>query len=209
MTELILIRHGETDWNAEQRIQGHLDVPLNELGRAQAEAIGQRFGDEAVDVLISSDLSRAMQTMQPIANACGLAVLSDSRLRERSLGVLEGLFYEEAQRKMPQMLDVFRSRQIDAPLDGGESLRAFAGRVIAALTALAETHKSKRIVAVTHGGVLDAAHRHANGTPLDAPRDFPIYNTSVSTFRVDSSGFHLLDWGDLSHLPSHMSMDDS
>lgn len=209
MTEFILIRHGETDWNAEHRIQGQLDVPLNEVGRAQADAIGLRFRDETIDVLVSSDLSRAMQTMQPIADACSLQVLSDSRLRERNLGVLEGLFYEEAQRKMPQVLDVFRSRQIDTPLDGGESLRAFAGRVVAALTALAETHKGKRIVAVTHGGVLDAAHRHADGTPLDAPRGFPIHNTSVSTFHVDSSGFHLVDQADLSHLPAHMAMNGS
>ena len=209
MTELILIRHGETAWNAERRIQGQLDVPLNEVGRAQAEAIGLRFRDETVDVLVSSDLSRAMQTMQPIADACGLQVLSDSRLRERNLGILEGLFYEEAQRTMPQVLDVFRSRQIDTPLDGGESLRVFAGRVVAALTALVDTHKGKRIVAVTHGGVLDAAHRHADNIPLDAPRDFPIHNTSVSTFRVDSSGFHLIDQVDLSHLPPHMAMDHS
>jgi probable phosphoglycerate mutase len=209
MTKLTLIRHGETDWNAKRRIQGQLDAPLNEVGHAQAEAIGLRFRDETVDVLISSDLSRAMQTMQPIANACGLEVLHDSRLRERNLGVLEGLFYEEAQNKMPQVLDVFRSRQIDTPIDGGESLREFAQRVTSFLTETAETYAGKHIVAVTHGGVVDIACRHANGSSLDAPRDSPIHNTSVSTFRVDSSGFHLIDETDLSHLPAQMSMDDA
>jgi probable phosphoglycerate mutase len=209
MTELILIRHGETAWNAERRIQGQLDVPLNEVGRAQAEAIGQRFRNETIDVLISSDLSRAMQTMQPIANACGLQVLSDSRLRERHLGVLEGLFYEEAQRKMPQVLDVFQSRKVDTSIDGGESLREFAQRVIAVLTETVETHAGKHIVAVTHGGVVDIACRHANGTPLGTPRGFPIHNTSVSTFHVDDSGFILVDEADLSHLPARMSIDDA
>lgn len=209
MTKLTLIRHGETDWNAKRRIQGQLDAPLNEVGRAQAEAIGLRYRDETVDVLISSDLSRARQTMEPIANACGLEVLHDSRLRERNLGVLEGLFYEEAQNKMPQVLDVFRSRQIDTPIDGGESLREFAQRVTAFLTETAETYGGKHIVAVTHGGVVDIACRHANGSSLDAPRDFPIHNTSVSNFHVDGSGFHLIDEADLSHLPAHLSMDDS
>jgi probable phosphoglycerate mutase len=209
MTQLTLIRHGETEWNAKHRIQGQLDVPLNEVGRAQAEAIGLRFRDETVDVLVSSDLSRARQTVQPIANACGLQVLSDSRLRERKLGVLEGLYYDEAKDKMPQLLDVFQSRQIDTPLDGGESLRAFAQRVTAFLTETLETYAGKRIVAVTHGGVVDIACRHANGSPLDTPRDFPIHNTSVSTIRVDSTGFHLIVEADHSHLPAQGPMDDA
>ena len=209
MTELILIRHGETAWNAERRIQGQLDVPLNEVGRAQAEAIALRFRDETIDVLVSSDLSRAMQTMRPIADACGLQVLSDSRLRERNLGVLEGLFYEEAQRKMRQVLDVFLSRKVDTSIDGGESLREFAQRVIDVLTETVATHAGKRIVAVTHGGVVDIACRHANGSPLETPRGFPIHNTSVSTFHVDDSGFNLVDQADLSHLPAHMSIDDA
>jgi len=209
MTKLTLIRHGETDWNAKRRIQGQLDAPLNEVGHAQAEAIGLRFRDETIDVLICSDLSRAMQTMQAIANACGLEVFHDSRLRERNLGVLEGVCYEEAQNKMPQVLDVFRSRQIDTPIDGGESLREFAQRVTAFLTETAETYAGKHIVVVTHGGVVDIACRYANGSSLGAPRDNPIHNTSVSTFRVDSSGFHLIDEADLGHLPAQMSMDDA
>jgi probable phosphoglycerate mutase len=209
MTQLTLIRHGETEWNAKHRIQGQLDVPLNEVGRAQAEAIGLRFRDETVDVLVSSDLSRAMQTVQPIANACGLQVLSDARLRERNLGVLEGLYYDEAKDKMPQLLDVFQSRQIDTPLDGGESLREFAQRVTDFLTEAAETYAGKHIVAVTHGGVVDIACRHANGSPLDTPRDFPIHNTSVSTIRVDSTGFNLILEADHSHLPAQGPMDDA
>jgi len=209
MTELTLIRHGETDWNAKRRIQGQLDAPLNDVGHAQAEAIGLRYRDETVDVLISSDLSRAKQTMEPIANACGLEVFYDSRLRERNLGVLQGLFYEEAQNTMPQVLDVFQSRQIDTPIAGGESLREFAQRVSAFLTETVETYAGKRIVAVTHGGVVDIACRHANGNSLDAPRDFPIHNTSVSTFRVDSSGFHLINEADLSHLTTSNSIDNA
>jgi probable phosphoglycerate mutase len=207
-TELILIRHGETDWNAGRRIQGQLDVPLNQTGFAQARAVGERYQSEKLDVLVSSDLRRAMQTMQPIATASGLPVLPDARLRERHLGVLQGVSYEDAKREMPQVLGVFESRKVDEPIDGGESLREFSQRVISVLTEIVETYPNKRIVAVTHGGVVDIACRHAKGTRLDTPRDFPIHNTSVSTFRVDSSGFHLIDQADLSHLQARMSIDD-
>ena len=83
MTELVLIRHGETDWNAQRRIQGHLDIPLNHAGLAQAEAIGERFRGTDIDVLVSSDLGRAMQTAAPISEGSTLPVLSEARLRER------------------------------------------------------------------------------------------------------------------------------
>lgn len=208
MTELILIRHGETDWNVEHRIQGHLDIPLNGAGLSQAEAIGERFREMNIDVLVSSDLCRAMQTMQPIAEARGLPIVRDARLRERHLGVLQGKTREEAQQVAPEAFEVFRSRATDAVLDEGESLTTFADRVIDALRELTQTHENKRIVAVTHGGVLDIAYRHANKTPLEAPRTFAIHNSSVNTFRVKDGQFRLLSWGDVSHLPGSWAMDE-
>jgi probable phosphoglycerate mutase len=184
VTELILIRHGETDWNTDQRIQGHVDTALNRIGLAQAAAIGRRFGDDRIDVLASSDLRRAMQTMAPIAEGRNLPVLADRRLRERHLGILQGKTREEAQRLAPEAYEVFRSRAPDAELEDGESLNTFARRVVEALADLTATHRNKRIVAVTHGGVLDIAYRHATGTALEAPRTFSIHNASVNTFRV-------------------------
>ena len=208
MTELILIRHGETDWNADQRIQGHVDIALNRNGLAQAAAIGKRFEKDEIDVLVSSDLRRAMQTMAPIAEGRDLPVLPDQRLRERQLGILQGKSREEAQREMPQAYDVFRSRLPGARLEGGESLNAFAARVLDVLVELTETHRNKRIVAVTHGGVLDIAYRHATGMALDAARTFPIHNASVNTFRVEGGELVLVDWGDISHLPDKLAMDE-
>jgi len=208
MTELILIRHGETDWNVEQRIQGHLDIALNATGLAQAEAIGERFLDQRVDVLISSDLGRAMQTANPIARACRLPVIRDARLRERHLGVLQGKTREQAQQIVPKMFDVFRSRIADAPLEDGESLEMFARRVIEALSEVAQTHRNKRIVAVTHGGVVDIAHRWVSNIALDAPRVSPIRNASINTLRVSASGFEIVHWGDISHLPDNQAMDE-
>ena len=208
MTELILIRHGETDWNAEQRIQGHLDVALNATGLAQADAISKRFQTQHIDVLISSDLRRAMQTATPIAAVSGLTITEDARLRERHLGILQGKTWEQAQQQMPQAFEVLRSRAPAAPLENGESLETFARRVVDVLNDLIRTHANKRIVAVTHGGVVDIAHRHANGIALETPRVSPIRNTSVNTLRVSMAGFELVDWGDISHLPDQQAMDE-
>lgn len=208
MTELILVRHGETDWNAERRIQGHLDIPLNSTGLAQAQAVGERFRDLDIDVLMSSDLRRAMQTVAPISARHELPVSSEVRLRERNLGVLQGKTVEEAQQLVPEAFKVFRSRAEDAVLAEGESLAAFAARAIEALTALTQKHQGKRIVAVTHGGVLDITYRHATGMPLAAPRTFPIHNASVSSFRCNGSEFELVSWSDVGHLPDKWAADE-
>ena len=208
MTELILIRHGETDWNTEHRIQGHLDVPLNAVGLEQAEALGKRFNGVEVDVLISSDLCRAMQTAAPISAARELPVIGEARLRERNLGVLQGKTREEAQQSAPEAFEVFRSRVEGATLAEGESLAVFAGRVIELLTDLTQQYQGKRVVAVTHGGVLDIAYRHASGMPLAAPRKFPIHNASVNTFRANGSKLELVSWSDVSHLPGEWAMDE-
>lgn len=208
MTELILIRHGETDWNAEQRIQGHLDIPLNQVGFEQAEALGKRFGEVDIDVLVSSDLSRAMQTAAPISAVRELPVIGETRLRERNLGVLQGRTREQAQQSAPEAFEVFRSRVEDAELVEGESLAAFARRVADVLAELARKYQGKRIVAVTHGGVLDIAYRHAAGMPLAAPRNFPIHNASVNTFRADGSELELISWSDVSHLSGERAMDE-
>ncbi len=208
MTELILIRHGETDWNVEQRIQGHLDIPLNRAGLAQAEAIGSRFRDIKIDVLLSSDLCRALQTVAHVSESCNLPVLREARLRERHLGILQGKTREEAEQQTPEAFKVFRSRVSDAPLDEGESLVAFAQRVLDLLAELTLVYRDKRIVAVTHGGVLDIIYRYANKTPLEAPRTFPIPNASVSTFRIENGHLNMLDWSDISHLLDASVLDD-
>ncbi|UCD69484.1 MAG: histidine phosphatase family protein [Betaproteobacteria bacterium] len=209
MTELILIRHGETDWNAEHRIQGHLDIPLNSVGLSQAKAIGKRFRDVDIDLLVSSDLRRAIQTIAPISEWRNLPVLRETRLRERHLGVLQGKTPEEAQRFVPDVFEVFRCRAENAVLAEGESLSAFAERVINVLTTMTEEYLGKRIVAVTHGGVLDIAYRHATGMLLAAPRRFPIRNASVNTFRADGPKFELVSWSDVDHLPDKQAMDEN
>ena len=208
-TTLMMIRHGETAWNAQGRIQGHIDTALNELGEAQAEALGKRLASEHFDAVYASDLQRAYLTACPAVREPGRAIVKDRRLRERHLGVLQGLTGSEASAGHPAAWQVFKSRDPDLPLEGGESLGEFSRRVVAFLSDMAGQHAGKRILAVTHGGVLDAAYRHALGMPLSAIRDFPIFNASINLLRHDHRGWHVEAWGDISHLPQQLSMDDT
>ena len=208
-TTLMLVRHGETAWNAQGRIQGHMDIALNELGEAQAEALGKRLAREHFDAVYASDLQRAYRTACPAVREPGRSIMKDRRLRERHLGVLQGLTGSEASAGHPAAWQIFKSRNPDLPLEGGESLGEFFRRVVAFLTDTAAQHAGKRILAVTHGGVLDAAYRHALGIPLSAVRDFPIFNASINLLRHDHRGWHVESWGDISHLPQQLSMDDT
>jgi probable phosphoglycerate mutase len=198
--EIILVRHGETEWNHLRRIQGQIDVPLNSVGLLQAEAVAQRLGDRNVVALYTSDLQRAAQTAAPIAAACGLAAQADPRLRERSFGSFEGDFYDELQRVSPQRHQRLLSRDLDYDLDGGETIPVLHRRVCEALTDYAGRHPRGPIVVVTHGGVLDCAYRLATGLALDAPRTFGLFNASVNTIEAADGRFRLVEWGDIDHL---------
>jgi len=208
-TLLTLVRHGETEWNAVGRIQGHLDIPLSDIGLAQAAAIGRRLGGEAFDAILSSDLERALQTTRPISRHSEQTIVRDVRLRERHLGVLQGLTGEEAAMHQPQAWQAFKARHPDAPLEGGETLAEFSRRVVGLIEHLLMTYTGSRLLLVTHGGVIDAAYRHVTGMPLNVPRDFPIYNASVNVMRHRDSIWTIESWGDVSHLPQELAMDDT
>jgi probable phosphoglycerate mutase len=208
MTELILIRHGETAWNAGHRIQGHLDSPLNDEGLAQALLLGEHLAREPFDHFYTSDLGRALQTAQPIADRSGKRPVPDARLRERNLGVFQGLTSAECEQRYPGDYARFHRRDPDHVVPGGESIRQVYERVCAALDALVRSHPGQRIVAVTHGGILDAAYRFVNRVPLDRLRDFPIYNASVNRVEHDGAAWRVSDWGDISHLTRDAALDD-
>jgi probable phosphoglycerate mutase len=208
-TVLTLVRHGETEWNAAGRIQGHLDIPLSATGLAQAAAIGRRLGGEAFDSIRSSDLERALLTARPIMRHSEQTIFRDVRLRERHLGVLQGLTGEEAAILQPNAWGAFKSRNPQAALEGGETLGVFSQRVVGLIDELLRAHAGSRLLLVTHGGVLDAAYRHATGMPLNAPRNFPIYNASVNVLRHRGGVWTVESWGDVSHLPQELAMDDT
>jgi probable phosphoglycerate mutase len=208
VTDFIVIRHGETAWNAQGRIQGHLDSPLNEEGLAQALMVGERMAHERFDALYSSDLGRALQTAQPIADRTGHEIVRNPRLRERHLGIFQGLTSAECERDHPADYRRFHGRDPDHQVPGGESIRQVVQRVSDEFTALAARHPTGRLVVVTHGGILDALYRFARGMPLNRPRDFPVYNASINNVRCAAGVWSVEGWGDISHLTRDAALDD-
>lgn len=205
-TELIVVRHGETAWNAGGRIQGHRPVGLNARGRRQARAVAARLAGTAFDALYSSDLDRAMQTADAVAGATGHEVIPDARLREWDLGVLAGLTAGEAESQYPDAYGIYRRRLPDAAIPEGESIRQRYARTTQALEAVARRHDGGCAVVVTHGGPLDDFYRRANGIPLEAARDFELFNAGLNTFRIAGEVWTLVRWGDIDHLREIGSM---
>ena len=208
-TTLFLVRHGETAWNVEGRIQGHLDIPLNDIGLAQAAAVGRRLAGERFDAIYSSDLIRAYRTASPVVADPDKDIVRDPRLRERHLGVLQGLTGEEAIGRQPSAWKALKARDPAMALEGGESLGEFARRIVDFIREAVQIHAGGRVLIVTHGGSLDAAYRHATGMPPSAARDFPIYNASVNVLSHHNGKWNIDAWGDIGHLPRELSMDDS
>lgn len=200
-TELLLIRHGETDHNRQGRFQGQVDVPLNATGQQQAQRLAQRLRDEPLDVLVSSDLSRARGTAEPLrALRVGLALATDTAWREQGFGVLEGLVVAEARMSQPEAFAAWWAHTPDGAPPGGESPRAFHARVNAALQALAKAHAGARVAVFTHGGVLDMIWRTVHGLPLSGPRECVIPNTGINRLRWMDGRLELLQWADAAHL---------
>lgn len=204
MTEILLIRHGETDWNVEKRLQGHIDIGLNDKGRWQAETLGNALAEEKLDAVYSSDLQRALITAQAIAALQGLIVQKEARLRERCYGALEGMSYQEISQAYPDTYTAWRSRDIHARYPAGanpaETLLEFSNRVVQAVTELARKHARHKIAIVTHGGVLDCVHRVAAGKNLSAKRDFDIFNAGINRLIWEGDTLRISHWGDIAHL---------
>lgn len=207
-TEILLIRHGETAWNAVRKLQGHLDIPLNAEGRRQAKALAAELQKETLDAIISSDLQRAMQTAGEIARLQGISTRIDTALRERCFGDFEGKLYSELPELYPDEYAHWRSRDPDfhfpAKQDDannvGESIREFQQRTVNAILHYAAQYQGKKIAIVAHGGVLECAYRAAMKLPLNAERTITIYNASINRFEFQDGRLNLTSWGDISHL---------
>jgi probable phosphoglycerate mutase len=205
-TTLVIVRHGETAWNAERRVQGQLDIPLNALGLEQASAVGAALAAERFDAIYSSDLSRARQTAAPAAQALGLEVAIDQRLRERHYGVFETLTYAECRTRYPEDFAKFLAREPEFDFRTGESLVGFAARALQCLEEIARRHAGENVLVFTHGGVLDKLYRRATGKPLTTPRDFRIPNAGINRVAVEGADWRVLVWADCAHLPQ--ALDD-
>ena len=200
MTRICFVRHGETDWNIQMRLQGQADRPLNAVGEAQALAVGCRFVGERTDALYSSDLKRAWTTALAIGAEIGLAPVPAPEMRERRYGVFEGLTYDEARTKHPAGYAAFEGRNADYDFENGESLRAMFERVTGKLKAIAAAHPGRNVVVVLHGGVLDIINRFVRGNSLETPRDFLIPNAGINWISVVGDTWHLDTWGETEHL---------
>jgi probable phosphoglycerate mutase len=210
-TRILAIRHGETAWNVDARIQGHHDVALNAVGRTQALRLGRALAaGERPDVLYSSDLSRARATAQAVADACGLPLHLDAGLRERCFGVFETCTLDEVQARMPEMAARWRRREPGFEPPGGESLQAFSARCVATVSRLAALHPGQTVALVAHGGVLDCLYRAAMSLPLETARSWSIDNTSVNRLFYTAGRLGLIGWGDVMHLEEgFVALDDA
>jgi probable phosphoglycerate mutase len=198
---LCLVRHGETDWNVERRLQGHIDIPLNERGRAQAENTARSLAGMRFAALYTSDLARARQTAAAITRRLTMPEHIDPRLRERHYGLFQGLTYDEAARRHPEFYRRFTARELAFSFpECGESLHAFADRIRAALHEIALRHRGDHVLIVTHGGVLDIAYRIAAGREMESARDFPIPNAALNWIEHGPGGWRLRAWADERHL---------
>ncbi len=200
ITRFCLVRHGETDWNGEKRIQGQIDIDLNPSGEVQARAVAVGLAGQVFAAIYSSDLRRAWRTAQVAAAGLGLAVSPAPTLRERHFGVMQGVTAAEARQHFPEVHQHHQARTPDYDFDSGESLNAFAARVMRGLDALAELHRGQSVLAFTHGGVLDIAYRAATGRALDVPRDFALPNAAFNWLEHDDRGWRLVSWADCRHL---------
>lgn len=199
-TELIVIRHGETDWNIEQRYQGHIDIPLNQKGHQQAQSIAKRLASQTFSTIYSSDLKRAHQTAQAIASIKEHSIILDDRLREQNLGVLQGVLKSEAAVECPEANKLFQKSNPSDVIPQGESRQQFYDRTSACFQELVHKHLGESIVLVAHRGVLDCLFSHVLQLPLKRPRQNKGENVSFNKVSWEQGDWILNTWGDVAHL---------
>ena len=201
-TRILAVRHGETLWNRETRIQGFTDIDLSDHGRWQAQQLAQALREEPVAACYASDLSRARDTAQAVADVHGHMVNTDPGLRERSFGQFEGHTWTEIETQWPEASQAWRQRVPDWEPQGGESLIRLQARVLTTMNRIAERHMGEQILVVVHGGVLDILYRAATRLDLQAPRAWELRNTAINRLLWSPEGMSLVGWDDRTHLES-------
>ncbi len=202
-TTLVLIRHGETEWNRQARIQGHTDSNLTAEGVAQAEAGARRLREESFDHLVASDLGRTRQTADILNRPLQLPLRFDAGLRERCFGVGEGRRYADLDAEYPELFSRERETDPHYAIPGAETRAEFHARTTAALQKIAADHAGQRVLVVTHGGVLGAVYRWLNGLPIASPHLIDIPNLGYNRIVVSGGNWQIETWGDISHLSDY------
>jgi probable phosphoglycerate mutase len=200
-TTIIAVRHGETEWNVCKKQQGHRDSSLTERGVLQAQAVARGLGEYHIDHFYSSDLGRAVQTATIISHNSGLSFSTDSRLRERNLGILQGLTRQEFVQRYPSEAAQFESDDPEYVIPDGESKAQRYDRSISCIEEIAQKHLGASICIVTHGGILMSIMHRIMNIPLSRQRSFSLYNGSINIFTVsEHNEWRLQLWGDIHHM---------
>jgi probable phosphoglycerate mutase len=200
-TRLIAVRHGETAWNVDTRIQGHLDIPLNDTGLWQARQLARALADEPVTAIYTSDLARARATAQAVADATGAPLALEPGLRERSFGHFQGRTFAEIEAELPEQARLWRQRDPDYAPEGGESLTALRDRITQTTHHIAARHPGGLVVLAAHGGVLDVLYRAATRQGIQAPRTWQLANAAINRLLwTEDGGLTLVGWADTQHL---------
>jgi len=198
-TEIILIRHGETEWNSQQRMQGHSNSDLSAEGRGQIQALGKWMKYVSFDHIYSSDTLRAMQTAKAITQFSGHTLHLDKRIREKNLGVFEGLTSNEAKERFPDVYNLFKTAGRNYVIDKGESTQQLLDRSLEFIEEIRLRHPDQRVVIVTHGGVVRVLMKHTLGLSIDAPTNFMIKNTGIFGL-IWKENWLVTQMGEVSHL---------
>jgi probable phosphoglycerate mutase len=208
VTRVLAVRHGETAWNVDTRLQGQIDISLNATGQQQARRLAEALAGEGIEAIVTSDLVRARDTAQAVADRTGLPLAFDPGLRERHFGIFQGHTYAEVERRWPEQSARWRRREPAFGAEGGETLQGFYERCVGAATRLAAAHAGRTLLLVTHGGVLDCLYRAASRIALDAPRTWELANTGINRLLYSPEGFTLVGWGDTLHLNDDPALDE-
>ena len=199
MTHLLLVRHGQTDWNSQGRFMGHSDISLNEIGRRQAADLAQRLAGQAIDLIFTSDLQRALETAAIIGRRVGAEIQADSRLREMHFGLIEGLTFDQAQARYPETVAGWLEDR-DKPPQGGEPYAAFSRRVASFLEMLPAAYPDETILVVSHGGPIREMLRLALGLPPEGHWYFKIDQATLSEIGLYEERPVLVRLNDGAHL---------
>ena len=198
-TEIILIRHGETEWNSQKRMQGHSNSDLSEVGRGQIQALGELMKNVSFDHIYSSDSLRTSQTAEAITQYSGHTLQFDQRIREKNLGVFEGLTSTEAKERHPEIYRLFKTAGPNYVIDEGESTQQLLERALEFIEEIRLRHPQERVVMVTHGGVVRVLMKYALGLSIDSPTRFIIKNTGIFGL-IWNENWLVTQMGGVSHL---------
>ncbi|MCL4396359.1 MAG: histidine phosphatase family protein [Chloroflexi bacterium] len=199
-THFILVRHGQTEWNKNERFRGRADIPLNETGVAQAQQVAARLVGEKIDAIYSSPLQRALRTAQPIAENHRLAVQPLDGLNDVDEGALEGLTIAEARQDFPKVVDDWLNAPGHVKFPKGESLKTVRIRVEKTLTDLAALHPDQTLVLVSHRVTSGVILCHVIGLDLDSYWNIELDNASMSRFETRRGGYVVTLINDTNHL---------